>query len=160
MIRPLRRAHPIVVSLIAAISVAGTIAAGIGRVSNPPAPVPALLREPVFPEAVYSARAWLVDGDTLYLELARSSADTIGVFARFTASRGARWPDAVVLWSRDQTGRLSRDATALGIVAADRPLVARLPRAIGSIHLYSTPWNRLLGSWPLASPSLAVGPGR
>jgi hypothetical protein len=160
VIRPLRRAHPIVVSLIAVISVAGAIAAGIGRLRNPPAQLPASLREPVLPEAVYSARGWLVDGDTLYLELARSSADTIGLFARFTASHGARWPDAVVLWSRDQTGRLTRNATALGIVAADRPLVARLPRAIGSIHLYSPAWNRLLGSWPLASPSLATGPGR
>lgn len=160
MIRPLRRAHPIVVSIIAIFSVAGAIASGIGRMPNPPSALPASVREPVLPEAVYSARGWLVDRDTLYLELARSGADTIGVFARFTASRGARWPDAVVLWSRDQTGRLTRDATALGIVAADRPLVVSLPRAIGSIHLYSSAWNRLLGSWPLASPSLAAGPER
>lgn len=160
MIRPLRRAHPVVVSVVAVFSVAGAIAASIRQAPTAKPPLPASLRAPDFPEAVYGTMAYPVDGDTLYLELARSPGNTAGVFARFTASLGARWPDAVVLWTPDFAASPSRAATALGVVAAGRPLVARLSRAIGSIQLYSPAWNRLLGSWPLPSPTLAAGPGR
>lgn len=160
MIRPLRRAHPIVVSVVAVFSVAGAIAAGLRQVPTAKSPSPASLQAPDFPEAVYATMAYPVGGDTLYLELARSTGDTAGVFARFTASLGARWPDAVVLWTPDPAANSTRAATALGQVAAGHTLVARLSSAIGSIQLYSTAWDRLLGSWSLPSPTLAAGRGR
>jgi len=155
MIRPLRRAHLVLVTAVAGVTLTAVLLALANR---QPSAVDDRV-QPSLPGSVFAAAALAVDRDTLYLELSRAGVDS--VVGRLTTSPGARWPDAVVYVSDGVAAltALPDGAHVLGTVGPLRALVRTIPAGATAIHLYSVAWDRPLGSWPLPT-IIAPGPGQ
>jgi hypothetical protein len=98
-------------------------------------------------QRVVAAAAWAVDRDTLFMEVLADS-NTFGLVARFRASAGARWPDAVISWWPGPVEGVPGDGeVVLGIIAAGTRLSTTLPAPGGTIRLVSRAWSRELGRW-------------
>jgi hypothetical protein len=96
---------------------------------------------------VVAAAAWAVGRDTLFMEILADSNTFVRV-ARFRASAGARWPDAVISWWPGPIDDAPEDGeVVLGIVAAGTLLSTTLPAPGGGIRLVSRAWSQELGRW-------------